>query len=88
MEGHAGYAEEGQDIVCAAVTSVSDLTIHLCEEYFNVPVKVSADTSGNLEVDAVSNFEVAHKLFSGLYDYVESVKKDYPKCISIKFLEV
>lgn len=88
MKGHAGFAYEGQDIVCAAVTSVCDLTIHLCEEYFKIETDLNVQGNGELEFTAKSEYELADKLLSGLCDYIETVKHDYPKCISIKFLEV
>ena len=88
MKGHAGYAEEGQDIVCAAVTSVCDLTIHLCEEYFKIENVLKVQGNGELEFSVKSEYELADKLLSGLCDYIETVKHDYPEFISIKFLEV
>ena len=32
-KGHAGYAEEGQDIVCAAVSALIITTVNSLEEY-------------------------------------------------------
>ena len=42
-EGHSGYAQEGSDIVCAAVSSANELVINILESF-------SADIS--LDIDA------------------------------------
>lgn len=88
MKGHADADDFGKDIVCAAVSSVSELTIHLCEEYFKTNPKVEIKGNGELKFSACENLEDASKLLSGLKDYLEAVKNDYPQCISIKILEV
>ena len=36
MEGHAGYGEEGEDIVCAAVSSAAYLTVNTITEFLHV----------------------------------------------------
>ena len=88
MSGHAGNAEYGKDIVCAAVSSASELTIHLCEEYYKTNPLVDIKGNGELKFTARENLSEASKLLSGLMDYFEAVKTDYPQCISIKILEV
>ena len=41
--GHAGYAEEGEDIVCAAISSAVMLTTVLLDDIQHVPVESTAD---------------------------------------------
>lgn len=42
-DGHSGYAEEGSDIVCAAISSMSLLVVNAIEEDYGVPVRYAAD---------------------------------------------
>ena len=41
--GHAGYAAEGEDIVCAAISSAVMLTTVLLDDVQHVPVDSTAD---------------------------------------------
>ena len=40
VKGHAGYAESGQDIVCAAVTSACMLAANIITDGFHISAKV------------------------------------------------
>ena len=51
-KGHSGYAEEGSDIVCAAVSSVLWCTLNGLESFLGDKIKVSqkeADVSFEIE---------------------------------------
>lgn len=41
--GHSGYAEEGGDIICAAISSMSLLVVNAIEEGYGAPVRYAAD---------------------------------------------
>ncbi len=86
LSGHAGYAEEGQDIVCAAVSAACDLTMHLAEEYFGT-VPVIAQNNG-ISFRATEQLATANKLLCGLRDHLESIRAQYPTCINIEYTEV
>lgn len=43
VTGHAGYADYGQDIVCAGVTSAVQLTINGITEILKVPADVEVE---------------------------------------------
>ena len=86
LSGHAGYAQEGEDIVCAAVSAACDLTIHLAEEYFGV-CPVISDKKG-VSFEATEQFEIANSLLCGFRDYLEAVQEQHPTCINIEYTEV
>ena len=44
--GHAGYAEEGEDIVCAAISSAVMLTHALLFDVQNIPVDTLIEDDG------------------------------------------
>lgn len=45
LSGHAGYAEEGQDIVCAAVTVLTLNTVNALEQFTKTEFQCEADES-------------------------------------------
>ena len=42
-KGHAGYAEEGQDIVCAAVSALIITTVNSLERFTEEQIEAEAD---------------------------------------------
>ena len=48
ISGHAEFADEGQDIVCAAVTALSFNTVNAIEKLTGAPLKYDADVDGHL----------------------------------------
>ena len=87
--GHSGYAEEGEDIVCAAVTS----TVRLIECVLNdvmglcAAVKVSEKTArislrlpGSLGQTAESTCQT---LLTGLMLYLTQLTEEYPDHIIV-----
>ncbi len=89
VDGHAGYGEYGQDIVCSAVSaivisSINGLILHAeidpeCEQAEgHVSCNVSPDESwSDLKWAVVDG--ILNTMVSGL----ESIKDQYPKAVSI-----
>ena len=88
-EGHSGFAPEGEDIVCAAVTS----TLRLVECTVNdvlglaASVKVSAEDArirfrlpGGLSAGAESTCQA---LLTGLMVYLTSLHEEYPHYVEV-----
>lgn len=82
--GHSGYAEEGSDIVCAAISAMTMLTINTITERFTVPSDVSVD-----EENAVIDFslrlldERGCDLIAGLYHEMVALANDYPSFVRV-----
>lgn len=48
--GHAGYAEEGSDIICAAVSALVINCINSIDEFLHEPLRVKQEPeSGNIQ---------------------------------------
>ena len=88
-EGHSGYAQEGEDIVCAAVTS----TVRLIECTLNdvmglcAAVKVNEKTAtislrlpGSLGQTAESTCQA---LLTGMMVYLSELHNEYPENIEV-----
>ena len=41
-EGHSGYGEEGTDIVCAAISSATELVVNILEQ-FSIDIDIEVD---------------------------------------------
>ncbi len=88
LTGHAGYDAHGRDIVCAAVSAAADLTVHLAESYFGVRGPRFRPFAREPACVSPGREEAAHKLFSGLRDYLEATAQAYPQNIKIQTMEV
>ena len=89
IKGHSGYAEEGGDIVCAAVTSA----VRLCECAINdvlgleASVKVrEKDASISLKLPSSlgqTNESTCQALLTALMVHFAELHEEYPENISV-----
>lgn len=76
ISGHAGYGSEGNDIVCAAVSSCTMLVCNCITENFgaNADVKVGEN---KISLRLAEPDEAAVKLISAFYEHLEAISTDY-----------
>ncbi len=86
VKGHAGYAEHGQDVVCAAVSSAVQLTANLLTETFkeNAQAAAKGDTV-NIRTDGS---DISVKLLEALYVHLQCISEEFPDTIKFDFAEV
>ena len=87
VSGHSGYAEEGKDIVCAAISAVvtmAEATINdVCGAKAKVRVK-EADARITLTLPASCDEEDAvQAVLSGMMLTLLSLREDYPDYIEV-----
>ena len=63
--GHAGYAEEGQDIVCAAVSALIITTVNSLEEFTEEQIEAEADEGYVLKFKAVELWQALKAELAG-----------------------
>ena len=85
VKGHSGYAEEGSDIVCAAISSVLWCTLNGLESFLGNKIKVSqkeADVS--FEIEKLSGDEriKADVLLSSMDMFFTELSAEYSEFIS------
>ena len=95
--GHTGYAEEGSDILCAAVSSMSLLVVNTIESGFGAPIDYQADEKIphlSVAVPALIGGGIAENVrfaVSGLIDayrrQLQELAGDYPKYIRVAICE-
>ncbi|MBQ9947205.1 MAG: ribosomal-processing cysteine protease Prp [Oscillospiraceae bacterium] len=78
ISGHAGYGTEGNDIVCAAITSAVELTCNTITEFFGTSARV--DVFEN-EVRLVLNgqHEPSQQLLASLCAHIENIASEHKK---------
>ena len=88
-QGHSGYGEEGEDIVCAAVTSA----VRLVEDTVNDVMGLCASVKVNQETAAISlrlpgglaptAESTCQNLMTGLMVYLAQLHDEYPEHIEV-----
>lgn len=88
VSGHAGYADAGEDIVCAAVSTAVQLTANGITEVLGMKARVSAkgDTV-SLKMDSLPS-EDAEAFLKALRLHLEVLAEDYPKNVKLTCTEV
>ena len=87
VSGHSGYAEVGQDIVCAAVSAVvtmAEATINdVCGAKAKVRVK-EADARVTLTLPASCDEEdTVQAILAGMMLYLCNLREEYPDYIEV-----
>ena len=90
--GHADAGEYGSDIVCAAVSSLTQATLYGLRDVLKVPVMFDEDEEAGLAVfliAGVADSKIADSqvLFKTLLGSLQAIESDYPKNVRIIFKE-
>ena len=81
IKGHAGYADKGEDIVCAAVSSAALLTANTITEILGVDAEAE-EKDGSLKFSFRGSKE-AVKLVQGLRLHLEQIAQDHPQHVKV-----
>ena len=88
VSGHSGYAEEGSDIVCAAISSAAYMTANTITEVLHINAQVTED-DGLMKVRMSPNDALkACDILSGLKLHLTALSEQYKNHIKVKFSEV
>lgn len=78
ISGHAGYGEEGNDIVCAAVSSCTMLVCNCITENFKARADVSVEEN-RIALRLLEYDEPSARLLSAFHQHLEVLSEDYRK---------
>ncbi len=88
VHGHSGYADEGEDIVCAAVSSAVYLVINTITDVLHIDAEVEVD-SGDAVLRILSkNAAACRDILLGLKLHMLNLEEQYSKFIIVKYTEV
>lgn len=83
IKGHSGYAEEGKDIVCSAVSTASQMCVIALEEVLKVkPIYEIKDGFLSLELEEVS--EKTQVVLSSMELTLRNIEENYPKFVKME----
>ena len=84
VKGHSGYAGAGSDIVCAAVSAMTQLVVNAVSERFRTPSNVSVDgKTAEISFDFDPNDEKAAALVLAFKDELIALTRDYPENVRV-----
>ena len=87
IEGHAGYAENGQDIVCAGVTSAVMTVLNGITECAFIPADVEV-SDNEIVLNLAKRTNEADLFLSALKLQLELIEEQYSGTINITVTEV
>lgn len=83
VRGHASFAESGQDIVCAAVSSAVYMAANTVTEVLGLSPELS-ERDGRLELSlSESEAPAAQAVLSGLRLHLQALCEQYPDYITM-----
>ncbi|MCM1507132.1 MAG: ribosomal-processing cysteine protease Prp [Ruminococcus flavefaciens] len=86
ISGHAGYAELGQDVVCASVSSAVQFAVNILDEFDCKPEVSVEDNLISCRITASVN--TAGVVLEVFRNHLESILEEFPKTIKITISEV
>lgn len=93
ISGHAGYADKGYDIVCAAVSVLATNTCNGIERLakYQPIIDVEEELGGFLYVETLDKLSdeqqmITQILLQNLYDGLLDIQKQYPEFLTIKII--
>jgi hypothetical protein len=90
VEGHSGYAEEGSDIVCAAISAVVGLTECTVNDVLGLEASVKVrqrDARIALKLPGglgEQNEHTCQDLLAGLLVYLQNLSEEYPENLVVR----
>ena len=91
--GHAGYAHAGADIVCAAISALTQSTLNGLKNILCAPVMFEQDDDGAF-IEAILTPEAtqeevrqAQLLLRTLLEGLQAIQREYPRNLRIIFKE-
>lgn len=82
MDGHAGYAEPGKDIVCAAVTALTQTLIKSIEELTDDDIEYSV-SPGRVDINHRNLSEKSKTLVDSFFIGICQVADEFPEYVRV-----
>lgn len=83
MNGHANYSNKGNDIVCAAASSLAYALLGFLENCPSVLELNSIEHSGEMEIDCIGDKKIVKTAFNMAVIGFLQLEKSYPEHISV-----
>ncbi len=88
LQGHSGFAQEGEDIVCAAVSSATYMTANTITDIIGIDAEISVD-DGFLTMKLSSQDAMkAQDILRGFELHINELSQQYQSNIKVIYSEV
>lgn len=89
ITGHAGYSEEGRDIICAAVSSAAYMTANTVTDVLDLDPELSvAEGDMLLRFRTLSDADNAAAVMDGFRLHIMGLLEQYPDFLTVTITEV
>lgn len=85
VSGHANFANKGEDLVCAGVSSIVFGALNAFDKLANEHFKMEV-LDNLIKVETLSNACITDKLLNFVYIQLLTIKDQYPDNINIKII--
>ncbi len=85
--GHVGIDKKGKDVVCAAVSAITQATIIGLEEVLGEKIEYNIE-DGSIECTLQGKMECAQRMVETLHKTSKQLSIQYPKNLSVSEVEV
>ena len=85
IDGHAGYAEVGKDIVCAAVSALAQGLLHSLDALTDDEISTEAE-SGHVKIEYGNLSEQGKLLIDSFFISVSDIQESYGNPVSYTHL--
>ncbi|MBQ4224751.1 MAG: ribosomal-processing cysteine protease Prp [Oscillospiraceae bacterium] len=83
LHGHSGYAEEGSDIVCAAVSSASQFVCNTISDHFHDSARIYVkDNTLEIRLDKHCDGH-SFALIQSFFEHLQMIEEEFPGTIRI-----
>jgi len=82
INGHSGFAQEGEDIICASVSSAAYLVVNMLSESANKEIQAIVDDA-YMKVEIIKPDEVTNIILNGLKMHFDQLSRQYPEYVVI-----
>jgi uncharacterized protein YsxB (DUF464 family) len=84
VSGHAGFADEGYDIICASISASVQMAANLLTEVYHLPASVVVEEESiSISVASITD-ENASLLLQGLYLQLQLLEEEAPDCLQVR----
>lgn len=84
VEGHAGYAPSGRDIVCAAVSTITNSTINGMQALTEAVFEGKVD-NGLTHINLISPTHGSNILIESMFLTLEAIQENYPNNLILNY---
>lgn len=88
INGHSGYAPVGEDIICASVSSVSQMVANTITEVLKVKAQIVLKDAVLSVRISQADAQKCSDILNGLKLHLTLLEEQYPKYMNINYTEV